>query len=340
MSRHTITTYNDLDRYKALWVKAEQNHIATRHPFLDFDCFKIYAKHFLRNGQLKISIYEEKNKVVIFPMFYKQRVLGKIAFIGEKMFDYGDIIANSTEFFQATDFLEQGGICAAEFAKVREDSPLLSLVKALSSKNQKKWGVFITDSVKSPYLSLESKDWEGYFGSLKKNFRTDINRQIKRISSLGNLSFNYCKDAGEAKEIFDQMHKQHIKRREHLGQSRSIFLNEKVKLFYNELNQKLFSESKILLFYLKLNENIIAVAQCFLYDLCIYYYIPTFDVKYAQYSPGKILLYYIIKFSFENRVKEVDFMIGDEDYKLKWKAQTRQTKDIYFFKKNILGAMF
>ncbi|MBU1121387.1 MAG: GNAT family N-acetyltransferase [Candidatus Omnitrophota bacterium] len=337
MDRYTVTAYKDLDKYENLWVNGELTHSGRRHPFLDFSWFKIYAKHFLNENSINIQIYREKDKITIFPMARANDIFQKTSLMGRKIFDYGDIITNSNNFSLITDFLENSKTCMAEFFNVREDSPLQYWAKQLSAQSGKKWQTLIVDSVKSPYVSLEGNTWDDYFKRLSRNFKDTTKRKIKKMASLGKIHFGYCKDESEAAEVFETMCRQHIERRKYLGQSKSIFLNKKTKLFYREINQKMILDSKMLLFYLKLNSEIIAVTQCFLRDKVIYYYMPTFDLKYSACSPGRVLLYYIIKFGFEDGMKEVDFMIGDEEYKLRWNARIRQTRDIYFFKKNILG---
>ena len=37
-----------------------------------------------------------------------------------------------------------------------------------------------------------------------------------------------------------------------------------------------------------------------------------------RYSPGRLLLYHLIKWSFENKIKRFDLTLGEESYKKEW----------------------
>ena len=50
-----------------------------------------------------------------------------------------------------------------------------------------------------------------------------------------------------------------------------------------------------------------------------YHLIPTTpNSEYMKFSPGRILLQYLIKWSIDEDLKELDFTIGDEPYKKDW----------------------
>jgi CelD/BcsL family acetyltransferase involved in cellulose biosynthesis len=54
----------------------------------------------------------------------------------------------------------------------------------------------------------------------------------------------------------------------------------------------------------------------FVKDGIQYHYAPTFDMKYAAYSPSKILLFETIKSGFaDSSLHEFNFMRGESDYK-------------------------
>ena len=45
---------------------------------------------------------------------------------------------------------------------------------------------------------------------------------------------------------------------------------------------------------------------------------PTFATEWKSYSPGRLLLEYLIQWSIEQRLKVFDFTVGDEEYKKEW----------------------
>jgi CelD/BcsL family acetyltransferase involved in cellulose biosynthesis len=54
---------------------------------------------------------------------------------------------------------------------------------------------------------------------------------------------------------------------------------------------------------------------CFDYSGHILVYNSGFDFRFSQYSPGWVLLGFLIQHAIENKKSYFDFMRGDEDYK-------------------------
>lgn len=55
----------------------------------------------------------------------------------------------------------------------------------------------------------------------------------------------------------------------------------------------------------------------------VYYWIPTYDVAFASYSPGRLLLEMLLEESFKQGHTEFDFLIGGESYKWHYATHTR-----------------
>jgi CelD/BcsL family acetyltransferase involved in cellulose biosynthesis len=51
---------------------------------------------------------------------------------------------------------------------------------------------------------------------------------------------------------------------------------------------------------------------------------PTFDIHYAAYSPGRVLTYYLLEYCFTQGVEVFDFTIGAEAYKFEWTGDAAQ----------------
>lgn len=326
---------NQFQQYENQWrsVQINQN---IHCPFAGYDWITEYCRYLLTDKELFISINFQQNKFIMLPFYVENKKTGVISLIGNKFFDYRDALAGLSDIPGVIDFLLNTKAHTVRLPNLREDAFLFSLAKF--NKNNK-FHVLERDLFNSPYLRIEGKTWEEYYNNLSRNSKDVMKRKIKKLSFLGQVSFGYCKERSELKEVINTMYAQHIKRRKLLGQNRSLFLYSKNKDFINALCERLFLDSKLYMFYLKLNEKIIASALCFLENSALYYYIPTFDCDYKSCSPGRILLYHIIKFSFDNGFKEFDFMIGEEDYKLHWNTQARKIKEVILFRRNFKGGL-
>ena len=80
---------------------------------------------------------------------------------------------------------------------------------------------------------------------------------------------------------------------------------------------------------LKLDNNVISYHLGFVCDSTFYYYKPTYDIKYHNYSPGKIHISKLIEFSIKTKLKTFDFLLGNEKYKENWISDIKYTKSYY-----------
>jgi CelD/BcsL family acetyltransferase involved in cellulose biosynthesis len=330
-----------LEKFRNIWENALNSSGFRQHPFVDFDWINIYTKHFNKDLNLYINILNNRTKTIILPFCYINRGYKELNFVGGGLFDYNDIISNSIEPQEIIDGFIRSSADLIYLCRLREDSLLFSVMEIFSRNNisGKSYKAVVKEVIGSPYIDLRDKNWDSYFASLKAKFRADLLRRFKKLSALGKLEFSYCKNPEEVLRVTGKLYEQHIKRREYLGQGRSIFTKNRMRAFFEELNNVLLSKSKLFLFYLKLNDEVIAIVECFLYKNVLYHYIPTFDVRYDKYSPGRILNQQIIKFSIDNRFDELDFMVGDEGYKLEWNAKIRKIYDLFFLKNNLMGRL-
>jgi len=338
MISQTLRTLDELSRLEHLWHDAHGPFSKPAYPFLDFYWLMAYAKYFCQDNRLCIEFSQEKDDFMLLPMVNNNRPFKSMNLLGDGFFDYRDVVVHGSVRDPFLKYFKNVSADILHFNRLREDSIVWSIVKTSREEDFGNFKTVIKKSIRSPYISIKG-DWEEYLSTLKRKFITDIQRQIRRLLSLGDFQFRVCQNIGEVRIVTETLFNQHIERRKVLGQDRSIFEQKITRDFLNTLNEKLFHTSKLRFFYFMLNKKIIAVAECFLYGHVLYYYLPTFSDGYKAYSPGNTLLYYIIKFCFENEVKEIDFLGGEEEYKLNWNAQIRQLYDIYFYKKNLGGYM-
>ena len=86
---------------------------------------------------------------------------------------------------------------------------------------------------------------------------------------------------------------------------------------------------------LKIDKEIVAANLGFLKNGRFYYYMPTLLTNnYNKYSPGKILISELIKWSITNKIKVFDFGLGEENYKKYWSNRT-ESLFRYFYTKNL-----
>jgi CelD/BcsL family acetyltransferase involved in cellulose biosynthesis len=70
-------------------------------------------------------------------------------------------------------------------------------------------------------------------------------------------------------------------------------------------------------------DRTIAAAVCFMSHRTLHFHHTAFDAEFAELSPGKLLLYFIIRDAFNRGFREVNLGLSKDDYKYWWSNRER-----------------
>ena len=115
-----------------------------------------------------------------------------------------------------------------------------------------------------------------------------------------------------------------------------IYLKKKYILIFSSSN--LVIDQKILFTYLEFDGKVIAAHSGYTYQKISYYLFPVYDNEFKRYSPGKILLKYIIDDAKNNLFDYFDLTIGSENYKKDY--SNRKLNSALFLKSKSLKGLF
>lgn len=160
-----------------------------------------------------------------------------------------------------------------------------------------------------PYADLSKFiSFEDCISNMKSSLRGDIYRQERKLKALGNLKLTIYNTDNLAEaitelEIFLAHHKI---RWPHAFKPPDLYSN----LLKYGIPAGITHFST-----LSLNEKPVNWHLGFNVHGRFYYYMHTFDPVYSNFSPGKLHLFYLIKYCFTEQIKTFDFLRGDEAYK-------------------------
>jgi hypothetical protein len=174
-----------------------------------------------------------------------------------------------------------------------------------------------------PFISIE-KSWDEYYRSLSKKLQQDIRRLFNKAKRTGDLQYRKVTQQIECERIINIFVDMHEQRWGQKGEISKYATKQKHRDFLKSLVSSLLMKNKLLLTYLALNDKPIAIAVNILEKGKVYYAAPTFAVEYAELSPGKLLLYHIIREAFEIGCYEIDLGPGVAEYKCGWANGTRE----------------
>ncbi|MDH3599486.1 MAG: GNAT family N-acetyltransferase, partial [Candidatus Tectomicrobia bacterium] len=164
---------------------------------------------------------------------------------------------------------------------------------------------------------------------VKKN---DMRLRYNYYRRNGELEFKNCTTVEDIMVYLELFFRQHTRRRT-LTDIPSQFLDERQRIFYTEMVQRLAPSGYLLFSVLLFNQTPIAFHIGFEYDNRLLYYQPTFNVDYVKKSPGIVLLKFLLEYALERNVAEFDFSIGEEPYKYRFANDARVNHEVRVFRR-------
>jgi CelD/BcsL family acetyltransferase involved in cellulose biosynthesis len=153
--------------------------------------------------------------------------------------------------------------------------------------------------------------------------KSSLRRRCNYFKKAGDLRFYRCGSESEILGYMETFFHQHISRRA-VTEAPSQFLDQSERAFYCDLVCKLFNRgwmrSDVVLF----NGEPIAFHYGFEYRNRFYWYKPSFDIRYADRSPGQVLIKYLLEDTIERGLHEFDFTVGSEDFKHRFANDVRR----------------
>ncbi len=341
MNYSLITSTDDFDLLLGEW-NALLDVSASHVPFLRHEYIRIWWQ--TRGGgewpesDLAIVIARRDGKLVgIAPMFYSLNRDHEPAllFLGSiEVSDFLDVIAREVDLLE---FLQGllAYISSPEFGlgtrlstwklldwyNLLDGSPtLLNLPEAVRKVG---WGYQEEILQHSPFIPLPG-DWEKYLAGIDKKQRHEIRRKIRRFEE-GPVKVRWyiVEDAAtlkaEAQAFLDMMAQDPDKNR---------FLTPPMREHMTNVILCAFQTGCLQMAFLEVGGEKAACYLSFNYLDRIWVYNSALDRRFNEYSPGWVLLGYLLKYANETHIKEFDFMRGDEDYKYKFGAIDRFVKRV------------
>ncbi len=319
-------TFDALASYQENW-----NHIlkesASHVPFLTFEYLKTWWEtrgggEWPEDSQLVlVAAFEGETLVGVAPLFHAENFLGKPAlmFIGAiEVSDFLDFIVepkNIEPFISGLmDFLLNEDLPHWELLdlyNILEDSPTL---EALQTEGDKRgWAHKQVHLQPAPYIPLPG-NFEDYLAGIDKKQRHEIRRKLRNVEqdlAEGDLYFTQDPEKLETDvDAFIDMMAQDPNKRD--------FLTEPMRQHLHNTARIAFEGGWLQMAFFTLDGDKAAANMSFNYHDRLWLYNSGWDWDYRDYSPGWILIAYLIQWANENGIEEFDFMRGDEPYKYKF----------------------
>ena len=328
-----ITTYFD-EEIRNFWEKQEE--IQNLNLFQSYIWNYKVLEYFYNDQkkQIQIFVLKEKNEVIAILPFFKKKQLGIniLTLIGDGFTDYNsillkkDITHDEKRINEIINKLKsyKNNFDIIYFKNQFKNIDLYPINPFFKffhfKKNKKNYGIKITGF------------WENY---LKENnlikFEKQINYGLRKLDLDTKKNFLIITDKLKKKKIILQT----LKNKKKFS---SLYTFEKLQKFF--LDDEIIKRIHCSAIYDKNNELLASNIGILEKNKFIYYY-PSYTLSKDKnkYSPGSILLYCLIKFSFDNGIKFFDFGIGNENYKKKWSNTIFDTYE-HIYSHNLKGKIY
>lgn len=333
--RETQQLKNLADEWNALL-----NNSASHVPFLRHEYLLSWWK-FLGGGEWQsgdlytlVGRNEDGSLTGIAPLFLTQANQGKptLMLLGShEISDYLDIIGKPDDLpvfidsvFDHLSSQEAPDWQVMDFYNIIETSPTLPLLE--QAANRRGWR--LTSSSREefhhcPVITLPG-DWETYLANLDKKQRHEIRRKLRRVEeSQVPVRWYIAEDAARLDDEIEAFF--HL-----MGQNaeKQSFLTATMRMQLESIIRAAFEHGWLQLAFLEVGGEKAAVYLNFDYDNRIWVYNSGLDNDFGAYSPGWVLLAYLLQWAIEHGRQYFDFMRGNEDYKYRFGGVDRYIKRI------------
>ena len=302
---------NELESIWKSFEKISHNFIFQKYDFIKDYTINSKSQYFF------IVIYFEKKVICILPLEIKKKFNLKIlCWVGSKEFDYcGPLISdfdkigiNQKDFkniwFDILKKIKNFDIVYLDKQKEKIDLIINPFYKYLNSDfHSYTYSINLPQNIDDYFECIEDKKFKGEFLRTEKKLLNEYVVEIKNIQK----EEQSIKPSNIIKQKIKNLEKNNTKH----------FLDNDIMNKFDKFYESHKDIVKIST--LKLNQHLIAANLGFNYKKTFYYFMPTiYDNNYNKFSPGKVVISFLIKYSISEKLKEFDFGLGDEKYKKYW----------------------
>jgi CelD/BcsL family acetyltransferase involved in cellulose biosynthesis len=327
-----IRTLDDLDQISGEWNDLLTCCSASHVPFLRYEYLRTWWQTLgggeWQAGELLVVTGRGEDGALlgVAPLFLTNNHSGErvIMLLGSiEISDYLDLIVHCDNQAAFIDGLL--GVLASsrlpewqaiDWYNLPDYSPTLGLLQEAAERRG--W-IFHQEQLQPcPYIRLPG-DWEVYLAGIDKKQRHEIRRKMRRLEESG-LPFRWYFVEDEASldsemEAFLDLMAQEP--------DKAAFLTPLMREHMRSVMTCSFDAGCLNLAFLEINGEKAAAYLNFDYLDRIWVYNSGVNRSYLEYSPGWVLLAYLLRWANEQKLKEFDFMRGDEDYKYRFGAVDR-----------------
>lgn len=306
-----VTEFNRLRGIEDAWVELEEQSLSAT-IFQSLPWLRAWWKAFGKHLDLSTILVRDGSSIVgILPLL---RNAGHLCFIGTPGADYCDCLCveeMAPEVLSSAlrTLLKVEGWQSCRFGNLRKSSQFIRCARSLPDDV---WNHLTISTLGKRSSLLLTQDREQWIAHMRR--KPALKRHRNKLYRSGQVRFRHVETKEEAHRLLNTLFEQHVYRRAMAGEY-SQFLSSRWREFYVALVDELDLRKHLRFSVLELDGKPIACHLGFQDHRSLVLYKPTFDVDAWELSPGSVLLSELLGYAREQKLDEVDFTIGVEQYK-------------------------
>ena len=225
-----------------------------------------------------------------------------------------------------------------EMRLVRKDSWLNDLL-ALAEVENHRTGIWQMDG--APFVTLpqgadKPKLIEEFDKTLKKHFRQELKRRLRRLQELGAVEFVRTREySPELMRRYFDLEAESWKGRG----GTAVLCDEKAVGLHDDFARAVADRDALFVYELRLDGATIAMSVNIMEQRKTVFWKTAFDENYSRYSPGNLLIREFLADCLRQNSTELDMLSPAAEYKKVWASGEREHAAFYVFQRGIVGSM-
>ncbi len=337
MKVREIRNFDEFKRVKPIWDQMLENS-PNNMFFLRHEWLRLWWRHFGRDKELLVLMVWDSNEPIAAAPFYiaDEKIYGlrcrAVRIIGNDIALRSDLLLSKDPEETLRTILKHMMNIKNEWDLIcLDDLPadsitLHPLEKALRGIK----AIYdITPGAFSPYFLVEG-NWEGYWQSRGKSLRKEVRLKLNRISKVYHLCYSCHRGGGDMGWLMEKVFEIESKSWKY-KEGTSILSNPNEMEFFLNLARLANRKGWLHLSMLELDGHPAAYSFDIIYKDNLIGLKTSFNQDFAKFSPGKLMLYYLMKLAFEEGISKVDFGGQAESYKMRWTDRVREHRNLVIF---------
>jgi len=327
-----ISDFQQLEDLANDWQRLWQSH---RQPeiFQSFTWTRAWWQSYGEGLRLRVAVVQQAGEIVLILPLVQSR--GVLRFLGSPQSDYCDILCCHPQPAQPLTVALQSLLgeewkeCVLE--NLRRDSHFVQAYASLPRELRHLLRAEVSDTC--PTIRLG--DHRGpVVESLLAN--KHLRRRQRKLQKSGEVTFRHIESQEEIQHQLTQFFRCHRRRCALLAKT-SCFEEAAMRKMMRAVASMMDAARELRFGVLELNGRPQAWSLGFQLKGKYAYYQQTFDVDAEEYGPGEILLYHLFLYAKDAIDKEIDFLRGDEFFKLRFANHSNNILNLYFERPGFRG---